>query len=388
MKIRNSQTAKIAQNSIAVEISTRWKLMIDMVPTVYTARSEQQAAAALGGAPDDLDCGQGHSLASSFSSMSKRPFRTYHEVDEVSSDLPSQIAHQDARVADRMRSVGAPIAVMSGKGGVGKSLVSCALATALAADGARVGLLDADLNGPSTPRLLGISVRPTVERSDGFRPAVSRVGVRTMSMALLLPPDRAPSWKDSVDAGFVWRGTQERTAFREFLSDVSWGDLDYLLVDLPPGTQRLAEIHQLVPNLLGAIAVTLPSPASRDSVARSLDLAASRDMNILGIVENMGTVECTACSSQQPMYPGDAGRYLADAHGVPLLASIPFDSSLAEAAAAGTIDFWMRGSSPAVLHLRELAARIAAIAAERVIPADTGVSSSGTSELSSRQAAP
>ena len=162
-------------------------------------------------------------------------FRTYHEVDELRSDLPDQIAAGDERVSVRLASVARVIAVMSGKGGVGKSLVSALLATALARRGDRVGLIDADLNGPSVPRLLGIEPGSLAESPYGFAPPSSRSGVRVMSMAFVVEPDRALTWREPADAGFVWRGAQERGALREFLSDVAWGDLDVLLVDLPPG---------------------------------------------------------------------------------------------------------------------------------------------------------
>ena len=117
--------------------------------------------------------------------------RTYHEVDEVRSELPDQIAAQDERLAARLASVSRVVAVMSGKGGVGKSLLSALLATALARRGERVGLIDADLNGPSAAGLLGVEPGPLVDGPDGLEPAVSPAGIRLMSMALLLEPDRA-----------------------------------------------------------------------------------------------------------------------------------------------------------------------------------------------------
>ncbi len=127
-----------------------------------------------------------------------------------------------------------------------------------------------------------------------------------MSMALLIEPDAALTWRDPADAGFVWRGTQEHAALREFLADVAWGDLDVLIVDLPPGTQRLADLHGLVPNLAGALAVTIPSAASRDAVARALDLARARELPVLGLVENMAGVRCTKCGAVSPLYTGEA----------------------------------------------------------------------------------
>lgn len=284
--------------------------------------------------------------------------RTYHEVDEIPSDLPGQIAAQDERLAARLASVGRVVAVMSGKGGVGKSLIAALLATALARRGARVGLIDADLNGPSAARLLGVGPAPLADGPGGIEPAVSRAGIRLMSMALLLDPDRALRWKDAADAGFAWRGAQERGAVREFLSDVAWGRLDALFVDLPPGTQRLAEIHALVPGLAGAVAVTVPSAASRDAVARSLDLARGRGIPVLGVLENMSGARCGTCGALGPLHAGGAGEELSRRFRLPLLARLPFDPGLARAADEGTLDEWIAASGPEVGALMEVAAAI------------------------------
>lgn len=285
----------------------------------------------------------------------KSGIRTYHEVDELRSDLPDQIAAQDERVSARLASVARVIAVMSGKGGVGKSLVSALLATALARRGDRVGLIDADLNGPSAPRLLGVEPAALVERPEGFEPPVSAAGVRTMSMGLLLDPDRALTWREPADAGFVWRGVQERGALREFLGDVVWGELDILLVDLPPGTQRLAELHGLVPELAGVVAVTIPSIASRDAVARSLDMARNRGLRMTGVIENMSGIRCETCHSRVPLHAGDAGAYLARRFDVPLLAQIPFDADLGAAADAGRLDAWLAGRESGAAAIRGVA---------------------------------
>ena len=284
--------------------------------------------------------------------------RTYHEVDEVPSDLPDQIAAQDARVASRLASVRHVVGVMSGKGGVGKSLITALLATAVARRGGRVGLIDADLNGPSAARLLGVRPGRLVDGPDGLEPAVSPTGVRLMSMALLIEPGRTLAWRDAADAGFVWRGVQERGALREFLADVAWGRLDLLLVDLPPGTQRLAELHGLVPELAGAVAVTIPSPAARDSVARSLDLARARELPVLGVIENMSGVLCEACGAHTPLHAGDAGRELAQRFEVPLLARLPFDPSLGAAADEGRLDAWWSEADGAAADLAALADRL------------------------------
>ena len=267
--------------------------------------------------------------------------RTYHEVDELPPDLPDQIAGQEERVFARLASVARVVAVMSGKGGVGKSLVSALLATDLARRGDRVGLIDADLNGPSGPRLLGVEPGTLTEGSDGIEPPTSPSGIRVMSMGLLLDPDRALTWHEPADAGFVWRGAQERGALREFLADVAWGELDILLVDLPPGTQRLAELHALVPELTGVIAVTIPSAASRDAVARSLDLTRARGLGVPAVIENMAGIRCGTCGTLAPLHAGDAGDDLARRFEIPLLARLPFDPALGAAADEGRLEAWL-----------------------------------------------
>ena len=285
--------------------------------------------------------------------------RTYHELAEIDSDLPSQIAAQADRVSGRLASIGGVTAVMSGKGGVGKSIVTALLATSLAKRGRRVGLLDADLGGPSAARLLGIEPGSLAESSGGIGPAVSGSGVRLMSMALLVEPGRAVRWKDATDAGFAWRGIQERGALREFLSDVEWGELDILLVDLPPGTQRLAELHGLVPDLTGAVAVTIPSSVSGDAVGRSIDLAKSRGLPVIGVIENMSGALCEECGAASSPFAGSAGDDLASGFDVPLLARLPFDPGLGSAASEGTLDGWLDRPGPVAEALLKVADKLA-----------------------------
>jgi len=176
-----------------------------------------------------------------------------------------------------------------------------------------------------------------------------------MSMALLLEPETGLAWHDPADASFVWRGAQERGALREFIADVAWGTLDVLLVDLPPGSQRLVELHGLVPNLAGALAVTIGSTASRDAVARSLDLARTRGLPVGGLVENLSGARCDECGALTPLYDGQAGRDLSERFSVPLLAQIPFDRALAAAADAGTLEAWIGRAGGIQDQIRALA---------------------------------
>lgn len=271
--------------------------------------------------------------------MSRYEIRTYGEVEgEDRSDLAGQIGEQERRVALRMAGVDRVVAVMSGKGGVGKSLLAGALAAAWTRDGRRVGLLDADLDSPTGARMLGAGRTSLEPGADGVRPAATPSGVRLVSTALLLEEDGHLRWEGPEEESWVWRGAQERGVLREFLSDVDWGRLDVLVVDLPPGASRFEQLTGLVPDLEGAVAVTLPSGASRSSVRRSMELARDRGVRLLGVVENMARYACPGCDDLRPLFPGEAGSDLAAAFDVPLLGRVPFDPEAAAAADDGRVD--------------------------------------------------
>lgn len=265
--------------------------------------------------------------------------RTYADLTAPdTSHMVEQVTAQHARVAERLAGVKACVAVMSGKGGVGKSLTTAVLAAAILRRGLGTGLLDADLVGPSAARMSGVRPSGLAVHEDGVRPARSPAGVRVMSMELLLEEGAPLTWKEPGSESFVWRGAQERSALREFLADVEWGELDLLLVDLPPGTQRLIDLHELLPRLDGLVVVTIPSGASEGAVARSMRLAGDREIPILGIVENMTGYACPGCGETKPLFPGEAGARLAEAHDVPLLGRVPFDPEAAALAESGDLD--------------------------------------------------
>lgn len=280
--------------------------------------------------------------------------RTYADLEGGDADLAEQVARQEERVAGRLASIDRVVGVMSGKGGVGKSLLTAVLGAALARRGRSVAILDADLHGPSIARMLGVREAPVRVGSDAVRPAMAG-DVAVMSMSLLVQPDAALAWREPEAAGFVWRGAQERGALREFLADVAWGEREVLLVDLPPGTGRLVDLHELVPDLAGVLGVTIPSGAARDAVARSLELCRRRGIPRLGLVENMAGVRCAGCGTITPLYRGDAGAELSSRFEVSLAARVPFDPDLAAAAEDGGLDAWLAGESSTAALLRELA---------------------------------
>jgi len=241
--------------------------------------------------------------------------RTYHELTEADrSDLPGQIANQRRRVAERLATVRRVVAVLSGKGGVGKSFVTAGLARALARSGRAVGVLDADFNGPTAPQLLHLPATSCTLHDDVIEPLVSAEGVRCFSMAFLVEDGRPLAFRGPDTEAFVWRGALEAAALREFLADVAWGALDELLVDLPPGVQRFQELTELLPAPPAVLAVTIPTPESRDAVRRALRGAIDRKATPLGVVENM---------VGGPL-AGSAADELAAEFGIPVLARVPF----------------------------------------------------------------
>ena len=259
--------------------------------------------------------------------MGSLKFRTYHQVEGGDvSDLGGQVGRQRSRVAERLASVDRVVAVMSGKGGVGKSYVTAGIALAAASRGRRTGVLDADLAGPTTARMLG-AAGPLAVESGGVHPASGCLGLKVFSTDLLLAEGAPLRWKGENTEPFVWRGALEAGALREFLSDVMWGELELLLIDLPPGTSRLQDLAELVPDLAGVIAVTIPTEESFQAVSRAMRAARDAGLPLHGVVENMAGYRCPECGMTKPLFPGDAGDRLATDFEVPLLARIPFAPS-------------------------------------------------------------
>jgi ATP-binding protein involved in chromosome partitioning len=241
--------------------------------------------------------------------------RTYNDLTGPdASGLPAQIGAQRARVAARLAQVGRVVAVMSGKGGVGKSYVTAHLARGFARGGRAVGVLDADLNGPTAARLLGAGRAGLVVGDDAVSPVSGADGVRVISMDLLLEDGEPLAFRGPSADRFVWRGALEAAALREFLADVAWGTLDVLLVDLPPGLGRFEELADLLTTPPAVLTVTIPTPESRDAVRRALRAAQERGAPLIGVVENM----------VGEAFSGTAGAELAREFGIPLLARLPF----------------------------------------------------------------
>jgi len=258
--------------------------------------------------------------------------RTYNDVTgHGGSDVLGQVVAQREKLGARLASVKRLLAVMSGKGGVGKSSVTAGLAAALAARGESVALLDADLNGPSLPRMLGLPRTTPRVLEDGIMPVEGPFGIAVMSTAFFLGHESEPMRYDGpVADAFTWRATAEATTLRELLANTAWGARDWLLVDMPPGSERLPNLLGLLPDLAGAVVVTLGSAVSLGVVARSVTAARERGVRMLGLVENMAGARCGSCGDVTPLFgKRGAAREAAESMGLPFLGEIPFERDLA-----------------------------------------------------------
>ena len=239
------------------------------------------------------------------------------------------------RVRERLADVERTIAVMSGKGGVGKSAVAVNLALALAQDGARVGLLDADLNGPSVAKMLGLRGQPVRVGANGLRPILGPHGIAVQSMDFFLQGTQALDWDGPAGEGATMRSALEEAATADLLGQTEWGRLDVLVVDLPPGADRLPAFARLHPGLTGALAVTIPTEVALLAVERSLRRAREAGIPLVGVVENMGSTVCAACGAAGPLFREASVEALAAALETSVVARMPFDVRLAARADAG-----------------------------------------------------
>jgi ATP-binding protein involved in chromosome partitioning len=232
----------------------------------------------------------------------------------------SRMQEQQQILRLRMKHVKHTIAVISGKGGVGKSTLTVNLAAAFAKQQKQVGVLDADIHGPSVPRLLGLTGQQVKVGPPGAFPVVGPLGMKVVSIDFFLPEEKTPT---------IWRGPLKMTAIRQFLSEVVWGKLDILFIDLPPGTgDEPLSIAQLLPNIDGVVIVTMPSELSRAVVKKAIMFARRVGMPIIGVVENMSGYICPTCGDKIDIFQSGGGKKMAEETGVPFLGSIPINSKI------------------------------------------------------------
>ena len=251
----------------------------------------------------------------------------------------------------RMDRVKHKVAIMSGKGGVGKSLVTVNLAAALAAEGKKVGVLDADIHGPTVPKMLGMKGdRLEASAEGGIIAPTSPSGIKVASMDFLLPTQDSP---------VIWRGPLKMSAIRQLLSDIEWGDLDYLLVDLPPGTgDEALTVLQLLQDIDGVVIVTMPNEVSGQVVEKSVSFVRQLKAPVIGIVENMSYLICPHCGDRIDLFGKGVGESLAAKMRVSFLGAIPLDPLIAKDSDTGKPFIIENAGSPAAKAFRDIIARI------------------------------
>ncbi len=268
-----------------------------------------------------------------------------------------QISAQTKMVMARMKGIRRKVVVMSGKGGVGKSMTTVNLALAFARMGHRVGLLDVDINGPCVPQMLGMRGKGLLDTPEGAVPPTGPLNIKVASMDFLLQENAPVRWKGPMDLSPVWLGLTEMNVIREFLSDMVWGDLDYLLADLPPGAaaDKPPLLAGLIPDLAGAVVVTTPSEVASNVVQKSIAYAQELGIQILGVVENMSRYRCPSCGEENPLFEGDTDS-MCEALGLPLLGRIPFDRNFARTFDKG--EPILDGDNPTVVKYQEIAKKV------------------------------
>jgi ATP-binding protein involved in chromosome partitioning len=273
------------------------------------------------------------------------------EVTTVDVEMTSHVTERTrGPKTDILPGVKNTIAVASGKGGVGKSTVSVNLAVALAKEGARVGLVDADIYGPSIPLMMGLSGRPAM-RNQKLLP-MENWGVKVMSIGFLVDPMQA----------VIWRGPMASGAVKQFITDVEWGDLDYLVIDLPPGTGDIQlTLVQTLP-LTGAVIVTTPQDISLADARKGYVMFEKVQVPILGLVENMSYFICSHCGHREEIFDNGGGRRAAEELGIPFLGDIPIVTNIRKSGDTGkpiVLDTDPNGPAPNILRIaRNMAAQV------------------------------
>ncbi|HHN46463.1 MAG TPA: ATP-binding protein [Planctomycetes bacterium] len=263
------------------------------------------------------------------------------------------LLREKREIAERLSRIRHKVMVLSGKGGVGKSTVAVNLALALAGQGKRVGLLDVDIHGPSVPVLLGLTGLQLSSGDAGIEPAEYGGGkLKVVSMGFLLR---------GRDDPVIWRGPLKYSAIRQFIKDVHWGDLDYLVVDAPPGTgDEPLSAAQLLEGADGAVIVTTPQEVALSDVRKCVNFCRKLSLPVIGVVENMGAFVCPHCGREVKIFGAGGGERMASEMNVPFLGAIPLEPAVVEMADAGRPFVEYAPESFSTLSMLNVAEKVAA----------------------------
>lgn len=235
---------------------------------------------------------------------------------------------QEEAIKKNLNQIKQILVVLSGKGGVGKSTVSTNLALTLAQQGNNVGLLDSDMHGPTIPTMLGLENTRIMQSNDGLKPVQATENLKVLSMGFLIK---------NQDEAIIWRGPMKMGAIKQLIGDFNWGPLDYLIIDLPPGTgDEPLSIAQIIPKITGAIIVTTPQDVALVSVRKSITFVNKLKIPVIGIIENMSGFTCPHCGKKIDIFKTGGGKKAAEEFNIPFLGNIPLDPTIVETGDSGT----------------------------------------------------
>lgn len=274
------------------------------------------------------------------------------EADERSVSRKQAYEEEERKRKARMSKIKHKIAVISGKGGVGKSTVTVNLAMAFAKHGYAhsVGIFDADITGPCVPKMFGLHGERLQVGPAGVFPAVGPLGIKVVSMDFLLPSEESP---------VIWRGPLKMKAISQFLSDIVWGELDFLFIDLPPGTgDEPLSIMQLLPEMDGVVIVTIPSEVSQIVVKKAVTFSRELNVPVIGVIENMSGFVCPKCGTQVNIFKAGGGEKIAEDLKIPFLGRIPIDPEICKDSDSGMPFIIKHMNSPATKAFMEIVKKV------------------------------